>query len=491
MLWPILRQVFHHPLRIAVTDDQRDWRYIDLLVGAMHLAERIEQASSAKHVGIILPTGGVFPMALLAIWLLKRTAVPINYLLSAEERQFIADDSEIDTLVTAGLMINFLGGPPKGVKLIEVDKMNFTAPPPLRWPPVADADDTAVILYTSGTSGKPKGVMLTHANLRSDVELSIRHVRLTSADTFLGVLPQFHSFGLTGLTILPLSIGSRIVNTARFSPRRVVQLIRKHKPDLVMFIPSMYAALLTVKEGGPEDFASIRLAVSGGEPLSRDVYDRFEKRFGLKLREGYGLTETSPIVAINTVDEFKPGSVGRLLPSVDCRIVDDEGRDQPRNAEGEVLLRGPMIMKGYFKQPALTAQVMSPDDFFRTGDWGKIDDDGYLSITGRKKEMLIIGGENVFPREIEEVLRSHAAVEDAAVIGQTDPLRGELPIAFIELAEGTAFSEEDLRAHCRSRLAGFKVPREIRVMEKLPRNPTGKILRRALAEKLKAEPSVV
>ncbi len=486
MLWPILRTAFAHPMQVAVVDDQRSWRYIDLVAGAFHLAEKLQAISASRNIGVMLPTGGAFPMTLLATWLLGRTIVPINYLLSPEERQYIIDDSEIDTVVTASLMLNHLpGDPPKNVKLVRLDEMEFKGVPPLRWPPIARADDVAVILYTSGTSGRPKGVMLTHANLRFDCEASCIHVGLTSANTFLGVLPQFHSFGLTGLTLLPLSIGAKVVYTARFVPRRIVQLIRKHRPDIMMFIPSMYAALLGVKDATPDDFTSMNLAVSGGEPLPRDVFDRVQEKFGVRLHEGYGLTETSPITSLNAVNGFRRGSVGRAIPGVEIAILDDAGNKLPIGSEGEILIKGPHIMKGYFKMPELTAQVMTDEGYFRTGDWGKVDADGYIFITGRKKEMLIIAGENVFPREIEEVLNDHPSIKGSAVIGRHDPLRGELPVAFVEIEEGATFDEDALRHFCREHIAGFKVPREIYLMNPLPRNPTGKILRRQLVDELK------
>lgn len=484
MLWPILRTALRQPRHVAVIDDRRKWRYLDIVGGAFALAEKLLAVSSSQNVGILLPTSGAFPMALLATWMLGRTAVPVNYLLSPQERQFIIDDSGIDTLITLGPMLDLLGERPRGVKLLQLEQLNFNAVPPLRWPSLRGGDQTAVILYTSGTSGRPKGVMLTHANLRYDVDAAIGHVGLTAADSFLGVLPQFHSFGLTGLTLVPLVLGATVIYTARFVPHKIVSLIRVHRPHLVMFIPSMYAALLTAKNAKAEDFTSIRLAVSGGEPLPRDVAQKFESRFGVKLHEGYGLTETSPILAINAVNRFREGSVGTVLEGLEAIVVDERDRVLPADAEGELLFRGPAIMKGYYNQPQLTEQVLTPECFFRTGDWGRIDRDGFVFITGRKKEMLIIGGENVFPREIEEVLNRHPSIGTSAVIGRQDPLRGEVPVAFVELAEGATFEEDAVRAFCREHLAGFKIPRDIYVICPLPRNPTGKILRRELVAKL-------
>jgi long-chain acyl-CoA synthetase len=499
MLRAILRRGLFRLGRTAVIDDQRSYTYGKLFGGALFVRKAIVKTTDNPHVGILLPTGGAMPVSLLATWWAGRVSIPINYLLSPEEMRYVIEDSGIDTILTAGPMLDYLNGAagkkdaPKGsrpdfipetVKLLKLEELSFKGLPPLAWPAGADKDDVAVILYTSGTSGKPKGVMLTHGNLLSDVLAGIEHANIQSADAFLGVLPQFHSFGLTALTLMPLTIGARVVFTARFVPKKIIELIREHRPEIIMAVPSMYGALLSVKDTKPEDFASIRFAISGGEPLPNAVHDAYLDRFKLQLLEGYGLTETSPATHWSTPQHHKRYSVGLPLPGVKQLIVDEDNRPVPADTDGEILLAGPIIMKGYYKNEELTRQVMVDVDgttWFHTGDIGKIDADGYLYITGRKKEMLIIGGENVFPREIEEVLNRHDAVKDAAVIGKTDGMRGEVPIAFVELHEGATFDADDIRRWCRDRLAQFKVPREIRRLDALPRNPTGKILRRQLS----------
>jgi long-chain acyl-CoA synthetase len=480
--WPIIRQVLRDPQRIAVVDDQRSWRAVEVLGGALHLARLIEQVSHRPHVGVLLPTGGAFPMAALAIWMTGRVLVPVNYLQTPADQQYIIDDSEMDTLITVGPMLDFVGFRPRNVRLIELDKVrhSFKGVPPLRLPPLAESEQTAVILYTSGTSGKSKGVMLTHGNLRSNVRQMCAHVGLTSANCFLGVLPQFHSFGLTVMTLVPLIIGAKVVYTARFMPRKLIELMREHKPDIFVAIPSMYNALLHVKDARPDDWASIHMALSGGEPLPSAVRQAMLDQFNVTLREGYGLTETSPVASVNTVRDTRPGSVGTLIGDVRCRIVDDQERDLPRDQEGEIRLTGPNIMKGYYKLPEQTAACFDARGYFRTGDWGKLDADGFLHITGRIKEMLIIAGENVFPREIEEVLNQHPTVKDSAVVGRQDPMRGEVPVAYVELHEGASFNEKELRQFTASKLPSFKVPRDIRCLDALPRNATGKIVRRML-----------
>ena len=264
----------------------------------------------------------------------------------------------------------------------------------------------------------------------------------------------------------------------------------------------MYGALLTVKNAKPDDVTSIRLAVSGGEPLPQALVDKCRDRLGLRLVEGYGLTETAPMTNWSTPQQSKLRSVGTALPGVSVVVVNDDDQQVPPGQEGHILISGPNVMRGYYKLTQETQRVfvnlirdplrgwmptngrqtdVKPQRFFRTGDIGHLDDEGFLFITGRQKEMLIIAGENVFPREIEEVLNQHASVHDSAVIGQKDDLRGELPVAFVEIQESESFDEKALRSWCRDRLAGYKVPRHIHRVDTLPRSPTGKILRRKLA----------
>jgi long-chain acyl-CoA synthetase len=461
-------------------DDHKSWKGIELYLAAAHLARAIERQSDRDHVGLMLPTSGLFPAALLATWMLGRTAVPLNYLLKPEELEYIIDDAGLDLVLTVTPMIEHFGELPEHVNQVRLDKLSFGGLPPLRRTRSRPEDFLAVLLYTSGTSGRPKGVMLTEANLRANIGQCVEAVGFGPSDTLLGVLPQFHSFGLTVLTLLPLFAGCRVVYTARFNPRKLLQLLRTQRPTAFVGIPSMYNALLSAKSAKAEDFSSVWLCVSGGEPLPEAVAGGFKERFGISINEGYGLTETSPVTNICLPRIYKPKSVGPPLPGVEEKIVGPGNRRLGVGEEGEICIKGPNVMKGYYQLPTETDAVFDEEGFFLTGDMGRMDADGHLFITGRIKEMLIIGGENVFPREIEEVLNRHHSVHDSAVIGMTDHSRGEVPIGFIELEEGAEFNETELRSWCRESLAQFKVPREIRVLDALPRNPTGKILRREL-----------
>lgn len=479
--WPILKRLAGSPLRPAVVDDRRTYRAVDLLVGALHVAGAVRGKCGSKTLGIMLPTSGAFPIAALAGWMLGKTIVPLNYLLKKDELQYVVDDCGTDTIVTSRLMLEHIAAP-VAKNLLCLEDVSFTGAPEPIWPAGAEDEDLGVLLYTSGTSGKPKGVMLTHGNISANLRQILDWITVNpKEDVILGVLPQFHTFGLTVLTLLPLLGNVKVVYTARFVPQKLVRLIREHRPTIFVAIPSMYNALLSAKDAKAEDFASMRLVVSGGEPLPDIVFQKFRDRFGVTINEGYGLTETSPVTNWCRPFEYRAHSVGRPLPRVVERIADiNDGRLMDVGQEGEIQIAGPNVMKGYYHLPEETAKAFTADGYFRTGDIGRLDDDGHLYITGRLKEMLIIGGENVFPREIEEVLSTHPAVGGCGVVGKQDLMRGEVPVAFVEAREGMTIDPRELIRLCREKLAGYKVPDEVRVMDALPRNPTGKVMRREL-----------
>lgn len=491
--WPMIRRCFAHATECAFVDDFKTWRRFEVFVAALHLADEFERRCSGDKVGLMLPTSGLFGAAALATWMLGKKLVPLNYLLSRDELDGVVRHAELDFVLSARKLLDHTGHADTlrhaNVNVGFAEDLSFKGAPDVRMPAFTSDDEVAVYLYTSGTSGRPKGVMLTHANLKANVRQCIEHAGWTKRSRMLGVLPQFHTFGLTVLTVLPMMVGCPVAYAARFVPSHIVRLIREHKPVAFIGIPSMYNALLRVKNAGPADFRSLEFAISGGEPLPHDVSERFHERFGIRIAEGYGLTETSPVTHVCLPWEYCEGSVGRALPDVEVRIApteDDAGvRTHPAGKEGEIRLRGPNIMKGYYKDPEATRDSFDADGFFRTGDIGRIDAEGRLFITGRLKEMMIVGGENVFPREIEEVLAKHPAVKAAGVTGMHDGSRGEVPVAFIELEDDHDFNEQELKAWCRERIANYKAPRVIEVMDELPRSGTNKVLRRKLADIIK------
>jgi long-chain acyl-CoA synthetase len=490
--WPIIRRCLARPTRVAAIDDNRSWKAAEIVVGALHLAGEIERRSRTRTLGVMLPTGGAFPVAALAGWMLGKIVVPLNYLLKPEELGYVVRDCGTDTIVTAGPLLAHTGHDPKVSRVLKLDEMkdSFRGFPEPRWPATASDEDLAVILYTSGTSGRPKGVMLTHGNLSAKVRQLRGWVDIARNDTMLGVLPQFHSFGLSVMTLLPLMVGCTVVYTARFIPAKLFKLLRDHRPTVFVAIPSMYGALGAAKSAEADAFQSVKYLVSGGEPLPEAVFTRFVERFGVRINEGFGMTETAAATNWCRPEEYRPKSVGRALPGVRERIVDIvSGVDLPPGQEGELRISGPNVMKGYYNLPAETAAAFDEQRFLRTGDMARLDVDGHLYITGRLKEMLIVGGENVFPREIEDVLNRHPAVADSGVTGVIDPVRGELPVGFVELRESFAVTPRQLVAWCREHLPGYKAPRDVVILDRLPRNATGKIMRRELKKLVPAEPA--
>lgn len=480
---PILRSLLTRPAKVAVVDDSRAYRGYEIVVAAANLARIIERSTESETVGVLLPTSGASPIAFLACWMAGRVPVPLNYLLSRDELEYVIEDCGTDTLLCAQPLIDHMGYCPDLPNILKLDQINLRTIPQPRWPEESSANETATLLYTSGTSGKPKGVMLTHANLEAGIRIAEEHVHFASCcDVFLGVLPQFHCFGLIDLTLLPLRMGCKVVYSARFVPNRILASIREHRPTVFIAIPSMFNALLGLKKATPADFESLTLCVSGGEPLPDAIASKFEQRFGVRISEGYGMTETSAGVNICRPAEYRPHSVGPAMPEVLQRVVcTDTGKDVQPNQDGELRIAGPTIMKGYYRREEETASAFDERGYLRTGDMARHDQDGHLYITGRLKEMMIVGGENLFPREVEEVVNKAPGVARSACIPRQDPSRGEVPIVFVEMEEDAAFDESAIRSFCRERLAPFKVPREVHRIESIPLGPTGKVLRRELS----------
>ena len=481
---PLFAHADRQPQQVAVIDDTGRYTYQQLAAMSAGLGMYLSMQTQRPSVGILLPASAGFVASFYGTLLAGKTAVPLNFLLGDREIEHILKDSDVDTVVT----IPQLAGRLKDADLNVIDLTQLPRVPPAaitpRFPGVS-ADDVAVLLYTSGTSGLPKGVLLTYGNLQSDADLAISTVHLQSQHIFLGVIPLFHSFGILAMMIAPLQLGATIVYLGRFSPVGALKAIREHKASLMFGTPSMFGAILRLKDAGPDDFRHMYALISGAEPLPATLREAFRQRFGTPILEGYGLSETSPAVALNTPHVQKAGSVGKPLPGVHVKITDDDGKPLPTGQVGEIWLKGPMIMKGYHNLPEETSNVLTADGYFKTGDLGKVDEDGFLHITGRKKEMIIVAGEKAFPREIEDVLMRHPGVAEAAVVGKKDPGRGEVVVAFVVPREGQSPKPDELRDFSRQQgLAQWKVPREIYIEKEFPRNPTGKVLKRELAAKL-------
>jgi long-chain acyl-CoA synthetase len=343
--------------------------------------------------------------------------------------------------------------------------------------------DLATLLFTAGTAGAPKAAMLTHANQLAGLDQIRRHPSrvLQASDVSFGVLPLHHVFGLQVVLLLSLAAGASLVLVERFDPTTALETVANHGVTVVAGAPPMYAAwagLPSVPEGC---FASVRLAVSGAAALGTDTALAFQSRFGVAVNEGYGLTETSATVTSSVVDgTAKPGSIGLPLPGVEVRLVDSDGEDALAGDDGEIWVRGPNVFAGYWGDEEATKAALTPDGWLRTGDVAVVDDDGWLYIVDRAKDVIIVSGFNVFPAEVEEVLAAHRGVAEVAVVGVAHPHTGEAVKAYVVPAAGHHLEEDELIDHCASRLARYKCPSKIMFVEELPHGPTGKLLRRTL-----------
>ncbi|WP_342581624.1 long-chain-fatty-acid--CoA ligase [Ureibacillus sp. FSL W7-1570] len=349
-------------------------------------------------------------------------------------------------------------------------------------------EDLALLQYTGGTTGVPKGVMLTHKNLIANAMMCDAWLYKCEEgkETVLGLLPFFHVYGMTTVLILTIMKGNKMVLLPKFDVEQVLKTIDKQKPTLFPGAPTMYIGLLNHPDLKKYDLSSINACISGSAPLPVEVQEKFEEVTGGKLVEGYGLTETSPVTHANFIwDKRVVGSIGVPWPDTDAVIMNpEENKILPPGEIGEIAIRGPQVMKGYWKRPEETAKSFA-DGWFLTGDLGYMDEEGFFYVVDRKKDIIIAGGYNIYPREVEEVLYEHEAVQECVVVGVPDPYRGETVKAYIVLKEGKTVSKDELNKHCRQNLAAYKVPRIYEFRDSLPKTAVGKILRRTLVEEEK------
>ncbi len=437
------------------------------------------------RVGLMLPNVPAFPIAFFGALGAGAVVVPMNPLLKSREVGYYLGDSGAKLIfawhTAAGEAAK--GAADAGAQVVVVDEPDLSGPlagraPQREWVHAADGDD-AVILYTSGTTGTPKGAQLTHGGLTRNASLTARTLLGNNPDdVMMGCLPLFHVFGLTCGLNATVTAGGTLTLLPRFEPGKALEIIERDRVTIFEGVPTMYAAMLHHPDADPSHAASLRVCVSGGAAMPVEILRGFEEKFGCIILEGYGLSETSPVASFNHPDKVrKPGSVGTPVEGVEMRLVGDGGATVPAGEVGEIAIRGHNVMKGYWGRPEATAEAI-PDGWFRTGDLARVDEDGYYFIVDRKKEMIIRGGYNVYPREIEEVLHEHPAVAEAAVIGIPHAELGEEVGAAVALKPGAAATPEELRAFTRERVAAYKYPRHVWLVAELPKGPTGKILRR-------------
>ncbi|MGA8209056.1 MAG: long-chain fatty acid--CoA ligase [Nocardioidaceae bacterium] len=477
-----------HGDRAAVRLDDLVISYAELLDGARRVTAllRARGVGPGDRVCLVLPNVPSFPVLFYGALGAGAVVVPMNPLLKAREVQYYLEDSGA-RLVFAWHAVAAAVGPAAeaaGVDCVSVDPDGFAALLAEHQPDAGTAecadDDTVVLLYTSGTTGRPKGAELTQANLASNAVTSAETlVELGPEDVVMGCLPLFHCFGLTCGLNAAVTAGACLTLLPRFDPAAALQVIGRDRVTVFEGVPTMYAAMLQVDGAADRDVSSLRTCISGGSAMPVEVMRGFERTFGCIVLEGYGLSETAPVASFNHPDrERKPGSIGIPVRGVEMRLVDDEGRDTPEGEVGEIAIRGENLMKGYWGRPDATAEAI-PDGWFRSGDVARRDEDGYYYIVDRLKDLIIRGGYNVYPREVEEVLYEHEAVAEVAVVGVPHPVLGEEVAAAVALKSGHQVTEAELRAFARKRLAAYKYPRHLWIVrEELPKGPTGKILRR-------------
>ncbi|MGH8547189.1 MAG: long-chain-fatty-acid--CoA ligase [Methylococcales bacterium] len=438
-----------------------------------------------------------FAIAYLGILKAGATVVPVNVLLRPVEIQFILNDAGARALIyhdsfeeSASIVRQEMGSLTVSITL------GASRPGVIAWNEVLACEkplariafdpgnDLAVILYTSGTTGKPKGAMLSHANLSANVWSVLKVLRWRpGGEVIVLVLPMFHAFAATVGMLSSLAHGCAFVPMTRFEPVQVLNRIAATRATIFLGVPSMYSLLLRVDDDQTGLFQSIRYCVSGGAALPVSVLQQFESKFGTRIYEGDGPTECSPVTCLNPVDgETRPGTVGLAIPGVEMQVVDDNGTRVVTGEVGEIAVRGPNVMRGYWHLPEASAEVMR-DGWLLTGDLGSEDQDGYFSIVDRKKDLVIVNGMNVYPRIIEEVLYRLEGILEAAVIGEPHPTHGEIPVAYVVVAEGSGLDETAIRRWCREHLGRYQIPRKFHRVSELPKNASGKILKRELSRK--------
>jgi long-chain acyl-CoA synthetase len=439
------------------------------------------------RVGVMLPNVLEFPPAYYGVLRAGGVVVPMNVLLKRREIAFYLEDSGAKLLLP---WHGFLGdaeagAADAGTELIAVEPEAFAATleglAPTPGMAAVDDEDTAVILYTSGTTGKPKGAELSHVNLLRNADVSARtNTTVGEGDIVLGALPLFHSFGQTVSMNASVLVGACLTLVPKFDPGEALETMARDGVTHFYGVPTMYGALLHHPGHEDYDLSTLRVCMTGGSSMPVEVLRGFEDAFGAIVLEGYGLSETSPVSSCNHPDmERKPGSIGTPIEGVEMRIVDENDAEVPQGEVGEIVIRGHNIMKGYWGRPDATAEAMR-GGWFHSGDMGKVDEDGYFYVVDRKKDMIIRGGYNVYPREVEELLYEHPAIREAAVLAVPHPEWGEEVGAAVVLEPGEEVAPEEISAWVRERIAAYKYPRVVWFLDELPKGPTGKIVKREI-----------
>ncbi len=513
----VLSTAQEQPASTALVFRDQIFSYGELAVSIQRTAAALRTLGiqPGGRIALLLPNCPPFVLGYYGATLVDIVAVPANPLLKPAELSYIWNDASIELVITipqllAGVVTardtvasiknivvvgeredcpnaDTIEGFLTFNEFVVKGAAALACTPEIIETGPSDDERCAIIIYTSGTTGHPKGAMLSHKNLYSNVSQARQALDIVKKDVFITVLPLFHSFSGTVCLNIPLMVGCTSVLVENFVPGRILDILEKYGVTIFAGVPAMYHGLLQHTPERTHDLSALRMTISGGAPLPVTTLAAVEARFGVPILEGDGPTECSPATSINPLTGVrKPGSVGLPLPGCEIKIFDDNDIELGTDEIGEIVVRGDNIMLGYLNQPEATLEVMT-SGWYHTGDLGKIDADGYVFIVDRKKDMIITAGLNVYPREIEEVLFTHPAVADAAVIGLPDALRGEEVAAVVVLKPGTSVTERAVMAFCRERLANYKVPKKVLFRETLPRGGTGKVVKRLLKKELEME----
>ncbi len=456
----------------AIRDDSTEMSFRELDDRVRAVASRFRElgVSRGDVVAVMLPNRAELVLSIFAAWHLGAAATPINPNFTAAEADHQINDAGAVLVVNAGP-----DAPTGGRPTIAVDDLPAAGGGTTLEPVELRGEDLALVIYTSGSTGRPKGVMLTHANADAMSAAMAEAMAMTSEDHCLLILPLFHVNALMVSLLAPLRVGAQLSIVGTFSASTFFDRVEQLRPTYFSAVPTIYALLLTQAEGRFPDMSSLRFAVCGAAPATRELLRAAEDFLGAPILEGYGLTEATCASAVNPIDgPRKPGTVGPALPGQRIRIVDEDLRDVPVGDSGEVLITGPIVMAGYLNNPEATEQTLV-DGWVRTGDVGVLDADGYLTIVDRLKDMIIRGGENIYPKEIENAIGSLPGVLEVAVVGRPDPVLGEVPVAFVVPYPDADLTPESVIAHCAELLTRVKVPVHVEVIPQLPKNPVGKI----------------
>ncbi len=470
-----------NPFGAAVADDQTDLDNAQFLAAVQHAAASLRGrgVSPGDVVAIMLPNTVGFIVSLFAAWRVGATVTPINPSLRPAEVTYQVSDAGAKVLIVART--------PEfdaGVAAVVTDELDKAEVTPGADAPYEGDDALALLIYTSGTTGRPKGVMLDHANLYAMCNGVIDAFKLTGADHSLLILPLFHVNGIVVGTLSPLLAGGRATVAGRFRPESFFERIEQSRPTYFSAVPTIYTMLCGLPASVKPDTSSVRFAICGAAPASVELLEAFESRYNIPIIEGYGLSEGSCASTVNPLDgERKPGTVGLPVSGQTIRLVDAAGKPVPEGEAGEVVIKGPNVMRGYLNRPEETAKTIV-DGWLHTGDVGRFDEDGYLVLVDRAKDMIIRGGENIYPREIEAVVHGLPQIAEAAVVGRAHPVYGEEPVLFVSMHPDKSISVDQIRDHLGQFLSKYKLPVEITIMADLPKNAVGKIAKPALRQLL-------